>query len=73
MAKKINKEDIKELSTVELKQRVEEEKMRYTKMKFNHAVSPLEDHNVIKWARRDIARLQTEIRAREIEEQNNAE
>ena len=58
----INKEDIKELSTDELAQRISEEKVRYQKMKFNHTVSPLDNANVLRTLRKDIARLKTELR-----------
>ncbi len=65
---KLKKEDIKELSTDELVQRIDEEKLRLLKLKFNHTVSPLENPNVLKFLRRDIARLKTELRNRETEE-----
>tara|TARA_Y100001954_G_C15632732_1_gene513551 strand:- start:573 stop:800 length:228 start_codon:yes stop_codon:yes gene_type:complete len=60
---------IRELSTADLLERLEEEKKQLTKLKLNHAVSPLENPNKIKVYRRTIARIQTEIRRRQIEEQ----
>ena len=38
----------------------------YDQMKLNHQITPLENPSQIKAARRDIARLQTELRAREL-------
>ena len=65
MAKRISKEDIKELSNEELVQRIEEERQRYRQMRFNHTVSPLDDTNILKFLRRDIARLITENKKRQ--------
>ena len=65
---KIKKEDIKELSTEELREKVNTEKVRYQKMKFNHAVSPLDNPLTLRALRRDVARLKTELRNRELQE-----
>jgi large subunit ribosomal protein L29 len=58
--------EIKELETKELAERIESEVAKYEQMKFNHSVSPLENPSQIKAARRDIARLKTELRQREL-------
>jgi large subunit ribosomal protein L29 len=55
---------IRELTTGEIIERLDEEKRQLTKLKLNHAVSPLENPNKIKAYRKTIARLQTEIRTR---------
>ena len=57
---------LKELSTPELKEKLENERNVYQKMLLTHAVSPLENPNKIKESRRNIARYLTELRAREI-------
>ena len=57
---------IKELSTAELKEKLENERTLYQKMQMSHAVSPLENPNKIKESRKNIARCLTELRAREI-------
>ena len=49
--------EIKEFSTAELAERIETEKANLLRMKLNHAVSPLENPNLIKKSRRDIARM----------------
>ena len=58
--------EIKELETKELAERIEEEVAKYDQMKLNHAVSPLENPSQIKAARRDIARMKTVLRQREL-------
>lgn len=58
--------EIKELSTPELKERIDEQKNTLVRMRFNHAVSPLENPMKIQKSRRIIARLLTELRMREI-------
>jgi large subunit ribosomal protein L29 len=55
---------IRELTTGEIIERLDEEKKQLTKLKLNHAVSPLENPNKIKVYRRTIARLETEMRKR---------
>ena len=58
--------EIKGLETKELAERIEAEVAKYEQMKFNHTVSPLENPSLIKAARRDIARMKTELRQREL-------
>ena len=58
--------EIKDLTTEEIKEKVETEKAALTKMKMNHAVSPLENPMLIRTTRRNIARLMTELRKREL-------
>jgi large subunit ribosomal protein L29 len=48
----------------DLKARLEEDKQRLKKMEFAHAISPLENPMTIRGLRKDIARLQTELRNR---------
>ena len=59
---------IREMSTGELHERLEEERKQLRKLKMNHAVSPLENPMKIKDYRRTVARILTELRNREIEE-----
>ena len=58
--------EIKELNDADLKERIQTEKAQYHQMKLNHAVSPLENNSQIKAARRNIARLETILRKREL-------
>ncbi len=59
---------IREMSTSELKERLEEEVKQLRKLKMNHAVSPLENPNKIPAYRKIVARILTELRKRELEE-----
>lgn len=60
--------EIRELSIQEIKERIEDNKTILTKMRLNHAVSPLDNPNKIGETKKDIARLKTELRARQIKE-----
>lgn len=58
-----------ELSTADILERLEEERKQLVKLRLNHSVSPLENPNKIKDYRRTIARLETELRKRQIAQQ----
>jgi len=62
--------EIKELTTQELQERLESEETLMVRMKMNHAVSPLDNPNKIVETRRNIARLKTEVRTRQIQEKS---
>ena len=62
--------EIKELTIQELQERLESEETLMVRMRMNHAVSPLDNPNKIVETRRNIARLKTEVRARQIQEQS---
>lgn len=62
--------EIRELTIQELLERLESEETLMVRMKMNHAVSPLDNPNKIVETRRNIARLKTEVRARQIQEQS---
>ena len=61
----MNKSEIKELTTKEVLDLIKEEELNYTKMKLAHAVSPLDNTYKLKEGRKTIARLKTELRARQ--------
>jgi len=58
--------EVKELATKELQEKLENAQASLQQMKLNHSISPLENPSQIKKARRDIARLKTELRQREL-------
>ena len=58
--------ELRELETKELAERLNTEVVKYNQMKINHAISPLENPSEIKATRRDIARMKTELRQREL-------
>lgn len=49
----------------DLKARLEEDKQRLKKLTFAHTISPLENPMNIRSLRRDIARLQTELKLKQ--------
>lgn len=57
-------EDIKQMNNKELHATLREERKQLQKMKFNHAVSPIENPTKITTGRKTIARLMTEISSR---------
>ena len=58
--------EVRELETKDLVERIDAEVAKYNQMKLNHAITPLENPSEIKKARRDIARMKTELRQREL-------
>ena len=62
--------EIKELSTPDLIERLDSERLMLTRMKLNHAISPIDNPQKIKEARKNIARLLTELRSRESNKKN---
>ena len=66
----MKKEDIKELTTDELRLRLVEEKSHYAKLKMNHTVSPIENPLKIRMTRRGIAMIETELTRRAKETQS---
>jgi large subunit ribosomal protein L29 len=65
--KKINQEDIKQFVTADLVAKIAADRADLRKLKFNHAVSSLDNPQVIRARRRDVARLLTELTARKKE------
>jgi len=62
--------EIRELSLKELEERIENESTMLVKLRMNHAVSPLDNPLKITETRKNIARLKTELRQRQIKEQS---
>jgi large subunit ribosomal protein L29 len=58
--------EIKELSEKEIQERISAEVAQLANMKLNHSISPLDNSGQIKDVRRNIARLKTELRRREL-------
>ena len=65
MAKNTNpKEDYRSLDDQALSDKISEEALRLKKMKFAHAINPIENPMAIRASRKFIARLKTEQHAR---------
>ncbi|WP_294083666.1 50S ribosomal protein L29 [Proteiniphilum sp. UBA5384] len=59
-------EELKELSDKDLKERLDAEVIALTQLRINHTITPLDNSGLLKDKRRNIARIHTELRAREL-------
>jgi large subunit ribosomal protein L29 len=57
---------LKTMTETDLKARILEDELRIKKLKFAHAVSPLENPMTIRDVRKDMARTQTELRKKQL-------
>ena len=62
----MKKEEIKELSIKDLKAQIEVAEKAYRELKVTHAISPIDNPAKITADRREIARLKTVLRQKEI-------
>ena len=58
--------ELKELDVNALAEKLENAKAQLNQLKLNHSIAPLENPSQIKAARSDIARIETELRQREL-------
>ena len=58
--------EINELETKDLNEKLEPAVAQLRQTKLNHQISPLEDSSKLKAMRRDIARMKTVLRQREL-------
>ena len=63
---KQNEQILKDIPDRELQEKLEQERDKLIKMKMSHSVSPLENPMAIKYTRKSIARILTEISVRKI-------
>ena len=64
--RKMKIQEVRELETKDLEERIVTESAKLQQMKLNHTIAPLENPSLIKAARRDIARMKTELRQRQL-------
>jgi large subunit ribosomal protein L29 len=64
--------EIRELSTSDLLERIDTERTMLIRMKLNHAITPLDNPQKVKDVKLTIARLQTELRTRELNKKSNS-
>ena len=57
---------IKDLNVQDLHAKIQEDQLRLKKLEFAHAISPLENPMNIRALRRDIARIKTELKKKEM-------
>ena len=58
--------ELQEFSDADLQSELKETEVQYQKLKFDHAIKGLDNPIKLKEIRRDVARLKTEIRRREL-------
>jgi large subunit ribosomal protein L29 len=63
----MKQKEITQMSISEINEKLSEEKATLVKLELNHSVSPIENPLKIRSSRRAIARMNTELRKREIE------
>ena len=63
----MKKEEIKELSIPELRAQIEASEKAYRELKVAHAISPIDNPSKITKDRREIARMKTVLRQKEME------
>jgi len=67
MSKRIDfVKSLKDISEADLKARIGEDELRLKKLEFAHAISPLENPMSIRSLRKELARLKTELRKRQL-------
>ncbi len=67
MANKVEfKSSLKEMTVEAISARIHEDTLRLKKLHFAHAVTPLENPMNIRALRKDISRLKTELRKRQL-------
>jgi large subunit ribosomal protein L29 len=59
--------ELKDLTVQELQDKLQEERGALSKLRFNHTVSPIESPMQLRHKRKDVSRVLTELRRREIE------
>ena len=62
----MKQEQLRELTDKELQERLENAEKDYVQLKIQHSISPLDNPAKITLDRRNIARMKTELRAREL-------
>ena len=63
--------EINELTSKEIVERLQEERENLNRLKLNHAISPLENPMKIVESRRNVARMETILHSRELNENQN--
>ena len=59
-------EELRELPEKDLIERLDAEIIELNQLEINHAITPLDNSGLIREKRRNIARIKTELRAREL-------
>lgn len=62
--------EVRELSTKEVAERIQTDSNRLDQLIIQHSISPLDNPTQIRDLRRDVARLKTVLRERELNQEN---
>ena len=57
---------VKEMNESDLRARIQEDEMRMKKLEFAHAITPLENPMSIRALRKDLARLKTALKSKQL-------
>jgi len=57
---------VKEMNEQDLRARIQEDEMRLKKLEFAHAITPLENPMSIRALRKDLARLKTALKSKQL-------
>ncbi|MBK9177541.1 MAG: 50S ribosomal protein L29 [Flavobacteriales bacterium] len=58
--------DLNDLTVQELQDKLQEERSSLTRLRFSHTVSPIENPMQLRSKRKEVARIYTELRKREL-------
>ena len=58
--------EMEDLTLLELQDKLKEERSSLTKLRFSHTVSPIENPMQLRSKRKEVARILTELRKREL-------
>jgi large subunit ribosomal protein L29 len=58
--------ELKDLTLVELQDKLQDTRGTLSKLRFNHAVSPIDSPMQLRSTKKDVARILTELRKREL-------
>ena len=62
--------EIRELTVKEIQERLDAEREQMVRLKINHSISPLDNPSQIREVRKNIAKMLTELRTRQLKEVN---
>jgi large subunit ribosomal protein L29 len=65
--------ELQDFSDTDLQAELDDTQAKYQKMKFDHAITGLDNPMLLREVRRDIARLQTEVRRRQLANSSSEE
>ena len=64
--------NLADLGVEELREKISEAEKNQQQTRFNHAITPIDDTNVFRNSRKEIARYKTELRARLLAEKKQS-